>query len=157
LALFTGLVVNKVDRKGRVSVPAPFRAALTGQSFHGIVAYPAADGTRAIEGCGIDWLEQLSARFATANPFAPQFRNVQMAIFSNVDQLNFDGEGRVLLTPKLIEHANITEQAAFVGLGDKFQIWRPEALEQARGNAIRQAIEEMATLELPPAPPGGKG
>jgi MraZ protein len=120
------------------------------------VAYPAADGTRAIDGCGIDWLEQLSARFATANPFAPQFRNVQMAIFSNVDQLNFDGEGRVLLTPKLIEHANITEQAAFVGLGDKFQIWRPEALEQARGNAMRQAVDEMATLDLPPAPPGDK-
>ena len=40
MALFLDTFVNKIDRKGRVSVPATFRAALDGQAFHGIVALP---------------------------------------------------------------------------------------------------------------------
>lgn len=153
MALFTGVVVNKIDRKGRVSVPAPFRATLTGQSFHGIAVYPATDGSQAIEGSGIELLEQLSARFGNANPFSPAYRQARLAIFSNVEQLSFDGEGRVTLTPKLIEHSGITGHAAFAGLGDTFQIWQPEALEAARAAASANAAEEFASLELPP-PPG---
>lgn len=152
MALFTGHVVNKVDRKGRVSVPAPFRSELAGQSFHGIVAFPAPDGLPAIEGAGIELLQQLSARFSNANPFAPSFRNARMAIFSNVDQIAFDGEGRVVLTPRLIEHAGLTDRAAFVGLGDTFQIWQPERFEDAQKEAMAQAAKELASMDLPPAP-----
>lgn len=155
MALFTGHVVNKVDRKGRVSVPAHFRATLAGQSFHGVAVYPAPDGASAIEGAGIDLLERLSNRFSNANPFSPQFRNARLALFSNVDQLPFDGEGRVLLPPRLVEKAGLDGQAAFVGLGDTFQIWEPAAFEAARDAAMERAFEELATLELPPA--GGDG
>ncbi len=59
VALFISTFVNKVDKKGRVSVPAPFRAALAGQSFAGIVAYPSFV-LSAIEACGIDRMEELS-------------------------------------------------------------------------------------------------
>lgn len=155
MALFTGVIVNKIDRKGRVSVPAPFRATLAGQSFHGIAVYPATDGSSALEGSGIELLEQLSQRFGNANPFSPAYRQARLAIFSNVEQLGFDGEGRVMLTPKLIEHAGITSHAAFAGLGDTFQIWHPDALEAARTAAAANAAEEFAALELPP--PSGSG
>src|SRR5260370_24217363 len=52
--------VNKVDRKGRVSVPATFRAVLNDQSFEGIVAFPSLDYD-ALEATGIDTMEAISA------------------------------------------------------------------------------------------------
>jgi MraZ protein len=157
LALFTGVVVNKVDRKGRVSVPAPYRNALVGQSFHGVAVYPTADGSPALEGSGVDLLEELSARFRDANPFAPAFANARMAIFSNVELLGFDGDGRVLLSQQLIGHTGIETHAAFVGLGDRFQIWQPDALEKARREAMARAVDELANLDLPPPARGGGG
>lgn len=157
MALFTGHTINKVDKKGRVSVPAHFRSTLAGQSFHGIAAYPSPDGAAAIEGAGIEMLERLSQRFSNANPFSPEFRNARLALFSNVDQLPFDGEGRIMLSPRLIDKAGIDGQAAFVGLGDTFQIWEPAAFEVARKSAMDQAFEELASLELPPAGDTGKG
>lgn len=154
MALFTDVVVNKVDRKGRVSVPAPYRNALVGQSFHGIAVYPAADGSPALDGSGVELLEELSARFSSANPFAPAFANARMAIFSNVKQLGFDTDGRVTLQQEHLAHTGIEGLAAFVGLGDRFQIWEPEALERARREAMARAAEELSSLDLPPVPRG---
>ena len=155
VALFTGVVVNKVDRKGRVSVPAPYRNALAGQSFHGVAVYPTTDGPPALNGSGVDLLEELSARFRNANPFASAFANARMAIFPSVDLLGFDGDGRVLLTRAMIERLGITSHAAFVGLGDRFQIWEPEVLEPVRREAETRVTEELGRLELPPVPGGG--
>src|SRR5690606_31394902 len=59
VALFLSRFDNKVDRKGRVSVPAPFRAQLSQQAFHGIIAYPSPVAP-AIEGCGRDRIEQIA-------------------------------------------------------------------------------------------------
>ncbi|MFP6689905.1 MAG: hypothetical protein VCD31_11395, partial [Alphaproteobacteria bacterium] len=107
MALFTGHTVNKVDRKGRVSVPASFRNELVRLSFPGIVVFPSPEGLPAIYGTGIDWLENLSANFGTANPFAPKLPNnpfapklpkSRMALFGQVERLSFDPEGRVILT-----------------------------------------------------------
>ncbi len=155
MALFTGNIINKLDRKGRVSVPASFRAAIPNNSFHGIAAYPAPDGAAAIECSGMEALEKLSTRFSNANPFSPEFRNARLALFSNVDQLPFDGEGRILLPARLIEKANLEINVAFVGLGETFQIWEPSAFEKAREKAMERAYQELAQLDLPPAMDSG--
>ncbi|MBE04829.1 MAG: division/cell wall cluster transcriptional repressor MraZ [Gammaproteobacteria bacterium] len=156
VALFTGHITNKLDRKGRISVPAGFRSTLGKQTFHGIAAYPSLDGTNAIEGSGIDMLQNLSDRFSNANPFSPEFRNAKLALFSNIDQLPFDSEGRISLPTRLIELANLSSQASFVGLGATFQIWEPEAFKAARKQAMQRAYKELAKLELPPSQISGE-
>ena len=148
MALFTGHTVNKVDRKGRVSVPASFRNELVRLSFPGIVVYPSPEGLPAIYGAGIDWLEDLSANFGTANfgtanPFAPKLPKSRMALFGQVERLSFDPEGRVILTRGLMAHAGISDSAAFIGMGETFQIWQPEASASALGDAIAGASAEF--------------
>src|SRR3954463_11614824 len=71
VALFLSTFVNKVDRKGRVSVPASFRAALAGQSFAGIIAFRSFKNS-AIEGSGIDRLEEMSARLDALDEFSEE-------------------------------------------------------------------------------------
>ena len=148
MALFTGHVVNKMDRKGRVSVPASFRNELVGLSFPGVVLFPSPEGIPAIDGAGIDWLQNLSANFGTSNPFAPSLRKTRMALFGQVERLAFDPEGRVILTDSQIQHAKISNSVAFIGMGETFQIWEPKAGEAFLNNAVLEASQEFEALKL---------
>ena len=156
MALFTGRVVNKVDRKGRVSVPAAFRNQLAGQTFHGVAVYPSVDKSPSLTACGIDVLEGLGDRFRATSPFDPTYTDARMALFADVQRLPFDSDGRVLLTADLLDHAGITSHAAFIGMGDLFRIWEPDAAEAALRAVREKSPEERSRLELPPAPGGNR-
>jgi MraZ protein len=148
VALFLSTFVNKVDRKGRVSVPASFRAALAGQSFLGIVAFPSVK-LPCVEGSGIDRMEEISNRVDQMGQFSDPHDNASV-IFSDAQQLPFDGEGRIMLPQILAEHAGITEHAAFVGQGRTFQIWELERFKTHQAELRERARRQGMTL--PPGP-----
>lgn len=148
MALFVSTYINKVDGKGRVSVPATFRAALAPQAFSGIVVYPSF-AIPAIEGCGTDFLEQLATSTAAGfDVFSPQGHDVNTLIFSSSHQLGWDDTGRVLIPEDVLAHANITDQAAFVGLGRTFQIWEPAAFKAHQAEARARALQNRPQLIL---------
>lgn len=148
LALFTGTHINKVDRKGRVSVPAPFRATLSGQGFAGAVVFPSFTAD-CIEGCGASFLEELAAGMdASAAVFSEEEDDLATLIFAQARQLAFDPEGRVILPDDFMAHAGITESAAFVGKGRKFQIWEPERLKAHTADLMRKARDKRPTIAL---------
>lgn len=151
MALFISTFVNKVDRKGRVSVPATFRAALKGLSFNGIVAFRSFREA-ALEGCGIDRMEQFSQGVDALDQFSREQDDLASTIFADAHQLAIDGDGRIVLPPLLAEHAAITDTAAFVGRGATFQIWNPETFTRHQEEARRRAAERGATLRLPQPP-----
>ena len=153
LALFLSTFVNKVDRKGRVSVPATFRASLTGQAFNGIVAYRSFK-LPSIEAGGIDRMEEMSARIDTLDEFSED-RDSLSSIFAEAQQLAFDGEGRVVLPEALCQHAGITESAAFVGQGRTFQIWEPQRFDRHQQELRERARRQGTTLPArrPERPP----
>lgn len=150
MALFLSTFVNKVDRKGRVSVPAPFRAALNGQSFAGIVLYPAINSA-ALEGSGIDRMQELAARIGGLPEFSEEHDAIS-AIFADAQQLPFDTEGRIMLPADLCEHAGLVAEAgaAFVGNGNTFQIWEPGRFERHQ----RERRSRARGVTLPPRPIG---
>lgn len=149
MALFFDTFVNKVDRKGRVSVPAPYRANLVGQSFHGLIALPSFQ-LPAIHCSGIDFMETLITETQKAHPLSNEHHHLTMALFGDARQLGFDGEGRVLLPPGLTGHAGITDAAAFVGRGRSFEIWEPQALDHYKAEARRRAFEQVGGARTPP-------
>jgi MraZ protein len=149
LALFLSKFVNKVDRKGRVSVPATFRAALAGQSFNGIIAFRSFK-LPALEASGIDRMEELSDRIDALPEFSED-RDALSSILADAEQLAFDGEGRIVLPEALCQHAGITETAAFVGLGRTFQIWEPERHEKHQQEMRERARRQGTTLPAPRA------
>ncbi len=154
MALFVSTFINKVDRKGRVSVPASFRAVLATQAPQGIVVYPSFTAA-AIEGCGSDFLEQLATSTTAAfDLFSPEQDDINTLIFSSSHQLAWDPEGRVMLPEEMLAHANITEQAAFVGKGRTFQIWEPAALKIHTEEARQRALKTRPQIAL--RPPEGK-
>jgi MraZ protein len=144
--LFFSTFVNKVDRKGRVSVPATFRAAVADQSFPGIVVFPSFKYT-ALDGSGMKRMEEMSERLNTLDEFSDEHENLAM-LFAAAQPLAFDPEGRIVLPENLVEYAHITESAAFVGLGKSFQIWEPNRFADHQAT-LRERARQQGT-RLPP-------
>ena len=140
---FLSTFVNKVDRKGRVSVPAPFRAALSTDSYQGIIAYPSVTET-ALDGFGRSMLEELNRRQLDKTMNDGDFEQALLGgsgslvdtIMAMAHELPFDGEGRIILPAPLLEAARITDRATFVGRGSRFQIWSPELFEDHQRDAV---------------------
>lgn len=145
MALFLSTYVNKVDRKGRVSVPAPFRAALAGQAFQGIVLFRS-NSHVCLEGFARSAMEDLSARLDHFDLFSADQDDMATAIFGEAVQLPLDGDGRVILPAELVAFAGLEDQAAFVGLGRKFQVWNPASFEKRRSEARLRVRDKGLTL-----------
>ena len=131
MAVFVGSFENRVDKKGRLSVPAPFRQALEGQSFQGIIVFPSRRAD-ALEGCGMDLMEKLIEQQDEDDMFGDGPETDPANIFYNLQRVPFDGDGRVILPADMREDSDITDMAIFVGVGKRFQIWAPERLESYR-------------------------
>lgn len=145
MALFLSTHINKVDKKGRVSVPAQFRDQLATESFNGVVLFRS-NGHAALEGFAWSYMQEISRRLENFDLFSEDQDDLALSVFGDSVQLNFDGEGRIVLPADLMGFAQISERAAFVGLGNKFQIWDADTLEKRREEARRNIREKGLTL-----------
>ena len=140
MGLFLSTTINKVDKKGRVSVPSGFRSALAGESFQGIVLFRSYT-QKAIEGVGMSAMETISGRMDNNFAFfSDEHDEMATVLFGESIQLAFDGDGRISLPQDFADYAGITDKVAFVGLGQKFQIWNPETLDKRKTEA-REAVQ----------------
>ena len=155
--MFIGTFENKVDRKGRVSVPAQFRQALGAQSFNGIVAFQSTRN-QSIEACGMDFMETLQAGMSGSyEHLTEDADDLGMLLFADSFQLPYDGDGRVILPKELTEFAGITDKAAFAGFGQYFQIWEPAALGEFKRLVRERAAAKKLSVPLPQGNGSGKG
>jgi MraZ protein len=114
----------RLDAKGRVSIPAPFRAVLARDGFEGLYCYPSLDQP-AIDAGGHALLAEIEELLARFPAYSDQRDELSLALYGTSETLKADGEGRVTLSDSLKSHAAVTEAVTFVGLGHKFQIWEP--------------------------------
>lgn len=147
MALFLSTFVKKIDKKGRVSVPAQFRAALTEESFGGIVVYNSFVNP-CVEASGMSRIEKLSNGIDNLDPFSNERDAFATAILGGSFQLQFDSEGRVTLPPELTKAANIDEDVVFVGKGPTFEIWEPKTFAEHSEKARKLALEKRGQLRL---------
>ncbi len=154
MALFLSTFVNRIDKKGRTSVPATFRAALAAQTFQGIIAYRSFTNA-CVEGCGMDFMERLSDGAQSFDAFSAEQEDLSALIFADARQLPWDPEGRINLPEDILAHAGISEAVAFVGKGQTFQIWQPEAYKAVEADIRARALASRPTLPLRPKLPAG--
>jgi MraZ protein len=121
---FVSNFTNRLDAKGRVSIPAPFRAVLARDGFEGLYVHPTLDAP-ALDAGGHGLLTEIDAFLSTLSPYSDERDRLATALFGTSEILKVDPEGRVILTDTVKAHAGITDAVTFVGLGRKFQIWEP--------------------------------
>ncbi len=138
---FVSHFTGRLDAKGRVSIPASFRAVLARDGFEGLYLHPSLEA-KALDAGGNGLLKEIDGLIANLAPFSDERDHFSTALYGLSEILKVDPEGRVQLTDTLKSHAEIADAVTFVGLGHKFQIWEPEAF-RAHLEAARRKVREL--------------
>ena len=144
--MFLSSYENKIDKKGRVSVPATFRSYLNTLGYNGFISYPSFNHS-ALEACSQDRIEKLSSTIDSLNPFEEKRDYFATSVLSESESHQFDTEGRVSISEKLLNHAKIKNNVLFVGLGSTFQIWEPTNFEKFKSLARKKAFQNRSNLK----------
>lgn len=165
MTVFLASYLNGVDRKGRVSVPASFRAEMAAQSRQTVVVYAAPGMTRGDNNKAVpegtqkrrmylyawayDDFVKLAEKIGQLPALSPTRQRLARTILAAARPLNFDDTGRIQLPENLLSAAGITESALFAGEGEYFTIWQPETFDAQLiedGEATEADLAELATL-----------
>ena len=141
---FVSRFTNKIDGKGRVSVPAPFRAVLARDGYDGIYCYPSLDQP-ALDAGGNRLVGKIEGLLEDLPPYSDEKDMLAAALYGVSEVLKVDKDGRTMLSQELRDHAGIKDKVTFVGLGEKFQIWEPARFE-AHFSQAREKVRELRKL-----------
>ncbi|MDR2685656.1 MAG: division/cell wall cluster transcriptional repressor MraZ [Rickettsiales bacterium] len=147
MSLFLSSFTNHIDTKGRLSVPATFRAALNGDAFAGVVLFRSFTN-KCIEGFSMSRMEKMADATDNLGAFDKTQDDLTAMLFADARPLNFDVSGRVVIPEDLLKHADITDEAVFVGRGKSFQIWNPTEFAQTQTSALTRLQSSHPTLKL---------
>lgn len=131
---FLSHATNRIDAKGRVSVPAPFRAVLSGRGIRELYCFQ--DFVFPAVSCGgADLLERYERQMAGMDPFSPEANRMSLLIHGGGVFMKLDAEGRLMVTDFIRSFAGISDEVTFVGRADHFQLWQPQAFYEAQALA----------------------
>jgi MraZ protein len=157
---FVSTFTNRIDAKGRVSIPAPFRSVLERDRYVvgaglGIYCYPSLDAP-ALDAGGERLAQKIDALLAGLPDYSDERDELSVALYGDVQVLAIDPDGRIVLPEKLRAHAGLVAEVAFVGLGDKFQLWEPKRFEERRARARAKVETHRRLLGAARQSPGGR-
>ena len=145
---FVSTFTNKIDAKGRVSVPAPFRAVLERDGYTrqpgGIYCYPSLDAP-ALDAGGQSLAQKIDGLLDGLPDYSDERDELSVALYGDVHVLSLDQDGRIVLPEALRAHAGLSTHVTFVGLGQKFQMWEPARFEERRARA-REKVQDHRSL-----------
>ena len=127
-------------------MPASFRSYLSNLGYNGVICYPSFNN-QSIEAWPQDRIEKISNAIDSLNPFEEKRDFFATSILSESINLQFDSEGRISLSAKLLKHAKIKKDMIFVGQGKTFQIWEPKIFEKFKTNARKKSNLNRASLK----------
>lgn len=121
--MFLGRFAHNLDTKGRLAVPARFRASLE----EGLVLTRGLD--RCVAAYPMTAWEELASKVAALPMTDPAARQFRRMVFAEATNLTLDGQGRVVVPSELREYAGIDREAVIIGVHTSFEIWAPSAWE----------------------------
>ena len=143
---FVSHYTNRLDAKGRVSIPASFRAVLARDAFEGLYVHPSLD-LEALDCGGHQLLAEIRGLLERFSPYSVERDAFALALEGQSELLKTDTEGRIILSETLKLQAGIQGEVVFVGLGHKFQIWEPSRfhahLEEAKSR-VRDLRKQLS-------------
>jgi MraZ protein len=138
---FLSSAVNRIDAKGRVSVPAHFRTVVQSRGYSELYAIRQLD-VPALDVGGLDLLDRYEERMKLEDPFLQTTDDMSFFVHGDGAFLKLDQDGRITVTDFIREYTGITTEVAFVGRGNFFQMWEPEKLG-AYGAEVRARLLQV--------------
>ena len=138
---FLSSAVNRIDAKGRVSVPAHFRTVVQRRGYSELYAIRQLD-VPALDVGGLDLLDRYEERMKLEDPFLQTADDMSFFVHGDGAFLKLDQDGRITVTDFIREHTGISSEVAFVGRGNFFQMWEPGKLG-AYGAEVRARLSRL--------------
>lgn len=138
---FLSSAVNRIDAKGRVSVPAHFRAIVQKRGYGELYALRSLD-TPSLDVGGPDLLDALEKRIGREDPFLQPADDMSLVFYGDGAFLKLDQDGRITVNDFIREQTGISQEAAFVGRGHFFQIWEPSRFAR-HAEAARERLRAL--------------
>lgn len=154
MAGFVSHFTNRLDKKGRVSIPAPFRAVLAKDGFDGLYSI-ASPHSAAVDAGGNALLDEIQNRLETFSKLTADHDAMAMVLFGASETPKIDADGRIMISDMVRDHTGVTDEITFAGLGYKFQLWQPERFREHRAEAQKRALAMLSGLSAP-APNAGE-
>ena len=144
MSVFLGTHQNRLDAKGRVSIPSAFRTALRARAKSGepLAILRPSHLHPCLEAWPADAFAALTRTLDEMDIFSQDHDDLATALYADAYPFEADREGRILLPETLRSHAGLTDQVAFMGLGRTFQIWDPQAAMERR-QAARDSARRL--------------
>lgn len=140
--MFLGTTTLTLDAKGRIAIPARYRAQLN-ESCDGklVISYNPLDKCLPIWPYD-EWLE-CERKMEAVQDQSEQFRAFQRLLYSYTNQVDMDSNGRVLVPQSSREEIGMEKSAVLIGHGKKFELWSEEKWLQNRENNDAKLIESL--------------
>jgi MraZ protein len=134
MSRFLSNATNRIDAKGRVSVPAGFRSVLSERGIQELYClqdfvYPA------ISVGGPELLDRYERQITSVDPFSPEANRMSLLVHGGGVFMRLDAEGRLMVTDFIRDFTGISSDVTFVGRSDHFQLWQPKAFYEAQSAA----------------------
>ena len=140
MSRFLSNATNRIDAKGRVSVPSAFRSVLAQRNVQELYCFQ--DFVfPAISVGGPDLLERFERQIAAEDPFSPDANEMSLLIHGGGVFMKLDAEGRLMVTDFIRGFTGISDEVTFVGRADHFQLWQPKEFQ-----AVQQRAREERRL-----------
>lgn len=147
MSLFLSSYENRLDTKGRISVPAGFRSSVSNDGFAGVVLYRSFTNN-CIEGLSMSRMAKMAAATDQMGVFDAELDDLSAVVFADARPLMFDVTGRIVIPADLLSHAGITDRAVFVGRGNSFQIWNPAEFAAAQEKSLGALRKTRPNLKI---------
>ena len=146
MELFLSTFENRIDKKGRLSVPAPFRTVLDRRQnplfFFKSLTEPC------LEGCGAERIEQIVDAIDRMDNLSNEVATLQ-TMLSSAQEMKLDAEGRIMLSADFLQFAELDKVALYAGVGRSFQIWAPDRYRSREAEArARATTDGLPSLRL---------
>jgi MraZ protein len=144
MSMFRGHFEHAIDAKGRTSLPARFREVLGGGDLR-LVVTPAL-GDPCLDVHPMRAWEELEARLAQLNEFDADVIAFRRLYVSAAVECDLDRQGRLLVPPSMREHAELTKDVLWAGMGQKAELWSSQLWSRAQKKTVEQQHELRASI-----------
>lgn len=143
--MFRGLTAIQIDAKGRLSIPAKYRAGLIEPGQQTVVVTIDTEQPCLLLYPTSRWLE-IEEKLEQLPSFHPASRRIQRLLLGHATDIELDNQGRILLPPLLREYSGLEKAAMLVGQGKKFEIWSESRWELGRSTWLADAKDGLSAM-----------
>lgn len=150
MALFTGTFENRVDQKGRVSLPADYRDLLAEDDSRSFYIFPSPN-TDCLEACDKAFMQRVAESIEEQADMFSEEEDGLSYIVSSARRVQYDSTGRFVMPAEFSDYANLNGKALFVGMAHRFQIWDPDKYAERAQSKRSKAKGLTLRLKKPEA------